>query len=386
MKPIISIIIPIFNEEQTIIPTLKNILTQTYQNFEIIILDDASTDASPIKIRNFIKKHPNIKLICTNGSGFSNAFNTGKKAAQGKYIIFFRSGNLMSQNFLEYTISLAKQNNSDITVSDYLEITELEFISLRFKIPETRKEIITTSTPEQYIRKLSTYKKHNFERTYTLWNKLITKQTLQNITFPIQNFYPEEACIIDILKNANKIISSNQLLIAKANLNEHYLSYCFNYSSIEKIDFIQKLLLIFKQKKDTNAVKNICINLLNTLCEIRKTLLYYYLDIYDLDEQKKIIDLKFNSIYKYLNQKMPEIANSSRYKQIFKRYKKITHVDEFREENYPLYPQPQKYKGFYPDLYTENTALDNYMKNKAPKKVKASLKLGRKMLKLYHYK
>ena len=101
MEPLISIIIPIFNAEETIIPTIKNILNQTYSNYEILIIDDASTDKGTKKVNTYTKKYQNIKLISTNGEGFTHALNIGQKTAKGKYVIFFKTGNLMSQNFLE---------------------------------------------------------------------------------------------------------------------------------------------------------------------------------------------------------------------------------------------------------------------------------------------
>ena len=117
---------------------------------------------------------------------------------------------------------------------------------------------------------------------------------------------------------------------------------------------------------DTNAIKNTCINFINTLCDIRKTLIFYYLDIYDLEVQKNIIDLKFNSIYKFLNNTMPSIANSKKYKKYFKRYKKIVYIDNFREKNCALYPQPQKYKGYYPELFIDSK-VDIFLKEQGKK-------------------
>ena len=366
MEPLISIIIPIFNAEETIIPTIKNILNQTYSNYEILIIDDASTDKGAKKVNTYTKKYQNIKLISTNGEGFTHALNIGQKTAKGKYVIFFKTGNLMSQNFLEYIVELSQKYNSDITTCDYFEITELEFFNTNYKIPYMPKENINIFTSENYIRKLSSCKKHKFEKTYMLWNKLINKKILNNISFPSKKFCPDESLILDIINNSNKIVSSNQILLINTLINEYYIERCFTYTSIEKVEFLQKLLLMFKQQKDTNAIKNTCINFINTLCDIRKTLIFYYLDIYDLEVQKNIIDLKFNSIYKFLNNTMPSIANSQKYKKYFKRYKKIVYIDNFREKNCALYPQPQKYKGFYPELFIDSK-VDIFLKKKKKK-------------------
>lgn len=351
MKPLVSIIIPIFNAEETITVTLNNILCQTYPNFEIIVIDDSSTDASSSKVKWYLRKrkkqYSNVTLLSTSGEGLSYSVNLGLKYATGKYVMFFKSGNIMSNNLLEYMVNLAQKYDSGIISCDYFDIVESDLFKQTFHIPQNPKQIIYEKTPKEYLKKLSSYKKHTFIRTYSLWNKLIPKSILTDFSFQENIFNFDMYSIREIINRTNKIILSNQLLIANTLLDNYFEERCFKYTDIEKIDFLQNLLVEAHKNNDLNSVKNISINLINTLCDIRKTLAYYYLEIEDLEEQKRKIDLKFNSLYKYLNKSLPKIAVSYKYKNYFTRYKEIVETDKFREKYYAIFNHPPKTMDIY---------------------------------------
>jgi len=87
--PLFSIIIPAHNEEEHISNTLKSILNQTEKDFEIIIVNDGSTDRTLLEIEPFLRNHKNIKLVSyTKGHSAAFARNRGLEEAKGKYIVF----------------------------------------------------------------------------------------------------------------------------------------------------------------------------------------------------------------------------------------------------------------------------------------------------------
>ncbi len=320
MQPLVSIIMPVFNSQEVIAKTLNNILKQTYKNIEIIIVDDYSVDSTESIIKRFKKKHSNIRLFKTYAEGFSAAQNLGIEKAKGKYVIFYKCGNLMSYNLLEYMVNISEENSADIVSCDFFNISEGTFILQNFRLPEAPKEKLYIKTPDEYLRKLTTYKKHTFLRTYSLWNKLIKKDILKDFTFPIDKFHFDKFSITDIVKRANKVILSNQILIMNTLIDAFYEEKCFSYSDLEDIEFLQNLLITAKKENNINNLKNILINFINTLSFIRNKFLNLHLDIVDKEEQKSNIDLKFNSIYKFLQTKFPDLANSYKYKKLFKKY------------------------------------------------------------------
>ncbi len=100
MKPFFSIVISVFNKEQYIKNTVESVLNQTYKNFEIIIVDDGSTDNSVNVIKSINNKR--IKLIITKNRGASNARNTGINSATSDFIALLDGDDTWESSYLQY--------------------------------------------------------------------------------------------------------------------------------------------------------------------------------------------------------------------------------------------------------------------------------------------
>lgn len=114
---LISVVIPLYNAEQYIEKTLLSVLNQTYKFFEVIIVDDCSTDNSLKIVESFAKKDSRIKIIkrAYNFGGPAAPRNNGIKAAKGEFIAFLDSDDIWFKNKLEVTIkTLSKHPNIDV--------------------------------------------------------------------------------------------------------------------------------------------------------------------------------------------------------------------------------------------------------------------------------
>lgn len=119
-QPLVSIITPSFNCEGTIKDTIESVINQSYQNIEMIIVDDLSTDNSVDIINDYCKKDNRIKLfkLKTKG-GASAARNKGIENAKGKYVAFLDADDLWKQDKLEKQIKFMEDNNYYFTYTDY---------------------------------------------------------------------------------------------------------------------------------------------------------------------------------------------------------------------------------------------------------------------------
>ena len=99
--PLISIIIPIYNAEKYLNKCLQSIISQTYRNFEIILIDDGSTDCSYKICQEFAKKDKRIFIFAQTNSGASSARNRGIEMAKGKWITFVDADDYVEKNYLE---------------------------------------------------------------------------------------------------------------------------------------------------------------------------------------------------------------------------------------------------------------------------------------------
>lgn len=101
---LISVVIPLYNKEASIRRTLQSIFLQTYQHFEIIIVDDGSTDNSSAVVESY--KDPRIRLIKQDNAGVSSARNKGIQHSKGDYVAFLDADDEWDNNYLERQIEL----------------------------------------------------------------------------------------------------------------------------------------------------------------------------------------------------------------------------------------------------------------------------------------
>ncbi len=123
--PKVSVIVPVYNVENYISKCLDSILAQTYENFEIIAINDGGTDNSGSIIDSYAEKYPDkVKVIHQENKGLGGARNTGIEIATGSYLSFIDSDDCIAPNMLEEMVALAVNNESDIAVCGLRYVTE----------------------------------------------------------------------------------------------------------------------------------------------------------------------------------------------------------------------------------------------------------------------
>ena len=139
MNYLVSIITPSFNCEEFISDTILSVINQTYKNWELIIVDDCSTDGSVYTINNFIQIEKRIKLIVNdNNEGAAVSRNKAIDYASGKYIAFLDSDDLWDSRKLEIQIKYMEIHNLPFTYSAY-EIIDEEGNSLNLLLEPPAK-------------------------------------------------------------------------------------------------------------------------------------------------------------------------------------------------------------------------------------------------------
>ena len=124
-KQLVSIITPSYNSKRFIKETIDSVLSQTYQNWEMIIVDDCSKDGSVEYIKNIIKNDERIKIIALSKNvGAAEARNKALDIAKGRYIAFLDSDDVWYENKLEEQIKFMKENNYAFTYTAYIPISE----------------------------------------------------------------------------------------------------------------------------------------------------------------------------------------------------------------------------------------------------------------------
>ncbi|MBF8148999.1 glycosyltransferase family 2 protein [Winogradskyella sp. F6397] len=120
MQPLVSIITPIYNNAKVIEKTISSVLNQTYQNWELLLIDDASIDESVKVITPYVDAHSRIKLVVhKKNKGAAEARNLGSKMATGNYIAFLDADDLWKANKLELQVNQLLSNTTDVSFGSY---------------------------------------------------------------------------------------------------------------------------------------------------------------------------------------------------------------------------------------------------------------------------
>ncbi|MDE6751971.1 MAG: glycosyltransferase, partial [Eubacterium sp.] len=112
----ISVIVPIYNVEEYLAECLDSIVCQTKQDFEVIMVDDGSTDSSGEIAKSYAEKYPNFHYLYKENNGLGCARNYGVAHSDSKYIIFMDSDDKISEDLYEKMFNAAEKNNSDLTI------------------------------------------------------------------------------------------------------------------------------------------------------------------------------------------------------------------------------------------------------------------------------
>jgi glycosyltransferase involved in cell wall biosynthesis len=125
-NPLVSIGIPVYNVEPYIEKCLLSVLNQTYQNLEILVVDDLGTDKSMDVVERIRKSHPNsdkIRIIKhPQNKGIGEARNTIIKECKGKYVYFIDSDDYIELNAIELMVPQAEQYNTDVTIASHRKV------------------------------------------------------------------------------------------------------------------------------------------------------------------------------------------------------------------------------------------------------------------------
>lgn len=169
MEHLVSVIVPIYNVERFLERCFESVFQQTYKNFEIIAIDDGSTDGSAAILDLWAKKDPRIKAVHQKNAGVATTRNNGLKLAQGEYVLFVDSDDTISPTGIERLVNKAVYNNLDVAYG------------AGFRISITGKVPVPTNKPMHLLDKVLTGPQYMDEAMRTkafnngVWNKLYNR-------------------------------------------------------------------------------------------------------------------------------------------------------------------------------------------------------------------
>ena len=192
---LVTVIIPMYNAQKYIDECLQSLVEQTFQNFEVIVIDDCSTDCSVAEVKKFIPQFNNrlqIKSLKKNSGGSAIPKNTGLKMARGKYVTFLDSDDYFSKTALEEIVKIAEDTDAEVIhCAYYFTFKDGENKISKGTFQQTCHVDKTTLEPFDIGERIKKF----IERGILWWgcNKLFRRNFLleNKITFPTINVWED---------------------------------------------------------------------------------------------------------------------------------------------------------------------------------------------------
>lgn len=248
----VSVIIPIYNAEKTIEKTINSIINQTYEELEIICINDGSTDETEKILRRIEDKDNRVKVIYQKNAGVSKARNTGIDNASGKFICFIDADDYIQNDYIKECINILRVEKSDLLCTSYMEGNKKISVEEKFIQHLDKKKIEEQILTSNYFN--------------TVWAQILKANIIKEnkLRFNENIIYGE-----DLLFNWDFITHAQKITY----IDFPGYIYIYNQNGITQSSDIEKVLKKIKdtfnvykrfcRKENEEQVKNIILNKLN---------------------------------------------------------------------------------------------------------------------------
>ena len=197
-QPLISIIVPVYKVEKYLKRCVDSILTQTYQNMEIILVDDGSPDNCGAICDRYKETDNRVVVIHKKNGGLSDARNTAIPLAKGEYISFIDSDDWISSYYVEHLYEAVAKCDADIGISWFENVFEGKALQSK---PEELLSNYECLTAEECLKKLL----YQNGVEVCAWGKLYKTPLIKNLRYPVGKLYEDIPVTYEAVKQSKKI-------------------------------------------------------------------------------------------------------------------------------------------------------------------------------------
>ena len=186
MKPLVSVVVPVYNISEYVSKCLESVLSQGYENLEVIVVDDGSTDESGRICDEAAKRDARVKVYHRKNGGLSSTRNFGISKARGKYVALIDGDDFVKRDFVGAMVDAAEKSGAEVAICGYDEFVPEEKVL-------SGKEVAIKLLVEQ----------ENME--IVAWNKLYRRELFDEIKYPAGEKHEDSLTTYKILAKAKKV-------------------------------------------------------------------------------------------------------------------------------------------------------------------------------------
>lgn len=302
MDKLVSVVIAVYNMEKYLDKCIKSVLNQTFQDFEIVLVNDGSTDASELIIDEYVSRYPDkIRKINKNNGGLSSARNIAFNSVRGKYMTFLDADDYYDNEYLRILVEKAENENLDMVCSGQYKITEEGNILKTIKYKEKkgtclnrRLNISGKLYKTEYIKKWDIY--------------FPDGKTYEDNSFNLQAFFLSDKIgfleyegyyqVVHEGSITSKAIDSSKLpfeeweRVAKKVTSERVEGIDYELFAFTFISFLTYFLMVRNRKREylSNANKNASMKDINIITERFQKLVNDYFSGYQKNKYTSLIN------------------------------------------------------------------------------------------------
>lgn len=243
MNELVSIIVPVYNSQDYLRTTIDSVLNQSYQNFELILVNDGSTDASYEICKEYEKKDSRIHTLSIMNSGVAKARAVGVDYSKGEYITFLDSDDRLDKDFIGTMAKAIVENEADIVCCNSVDCYGI--------CKSIEKNDVIMNDKKIFLDAFASNKRF----AYCIWAKLFRKKSIDDICFP-QMKYAEDTLYVQ--KCFNKV---NRVVLLE------YAGYYYTDNQNGAMHSSRGIRQALDNLKMLEEIKDLCVQTEISLCE-----------------------------------------------------------------------------------------------------------------------
>lgn len=262
-KPLISIIVPVYNVETYLDQCIHSVLNQTYSNWELLLINDGSTDSSGSMCDDYARRDGRIRVIHMKNRGVSEARNTGLTLSKGEYITFLDSDDGIREDFLETCLTTAIQHEVDIVIGHFFIWDENQQTFYYF-VEQSQKDTIELISAQEALNRQVVWKNFNTAPFVVAWGKVFKATLFNTIRFPKGKVFEDEYTIHKALLKSDSVALINKEFYMYRRHGQSFMTTDFNLkTSMNNIEALEERIVdLVLAKKDTELVRQKLYNVL----------------------------------------------------------------------------------------------------------------------------
>ena len=195
----IGVIVPVYNVERYLKTCVGSILAQTFSDFELILVDDGSTDASGMICDQYAERDQRVRVVHTENRGVAAARNRGLEENQNEYIAFVDSDDWIAQEYLETLYRVMEEHQADLVISGGINVVEGRKVNPSVSGERAAERI---SKAEAYKRVLLC----EDGASVVTWAKLYRKTVFQSVRYPEGEIHEDSGVIDQVIESCERIV------------------------------------------------------------------------------------------------------------------------------------------------------------------------------------